>query len=199
MGFLSSIFDKLKNASRQRFIFEKEDKTIQILLDTSHEKYFTLQFDSLVEKDVFDPSIYKSVVLNATSQALGQVYIEYIQIDSLYQWNASAGSCFETFLKKELHSEKLHYQNSYETNHCKFTKYLFNDQGEIGLIWINLVNEDLFIVDTKGKLYNDLLKIYDVKKDDYFIVMNESFSYELSIESSLTQSNFLENYISKED
>ncbi len=197
MGFLNNIFNKIKSATRERFILNKETNSIQILLDSSHEQYFTLTFDTMNIKTPHDPNIFRSTVIDANNADLGELYIEVIQLDQQHDWNASAGSCFDIFIKQEFSSSKFEFIKSFDDDFAKFTKYLVDDKYEVGLIWFSLNKQDVFIFDTKGKLFNDLLKIYDAKNSLYFIDKLESVK--MKPKNSLTQTNLIGDYISKVD
>ena len=197
MGFLNTIFNKIKSATRKRFVLNKETKSIQVLLNTSDEQYFTLSFDTLNIKTHNDPNILKNYAIEALNQHLGNLYIELIQLDSSHDWNGSAGSNFDMFIKKEFNKSNFEFIKSFDDKFCKFTKYLVDEKYEIALIWFSLNSQDLFIFDEKGKLYNDLLKIYGVENKSYFIENFETGNFK--VKSTLTQSNILENYISTND
>jgi len=197
MGFLNSIFNKIKSATRERFVLNKETNSIQILLDSSHEQYFTLTFDSMNIKTLYDPNIFRSTVIDANSLDLGELYIEVIELDYQHDWNGSAGGCFDIFIKQEFQKSKFEFVKSFDDDFAKFTKYQVNDKYEVGLIWFSLNKQDIFIFDTKGKLFNDLLKIYDVENSLYFIDKLESVN--MKPKNSLTQTNLIGDYISKVD
>jgi len=197
MGFLNSIFNKIKSATRERFILNKETNSIQILLDSSHEQYFTLTFDSINIRTPHDPNIFRSTVIDANNADLGELYIEVIELDQQHDWNGSAGSCFDTFIKQEFSSSKFEFIKSFDDDFTKFTKYLVDDKYEVGLIWFSLNKQDVFIFDTKGKLFNDLLKIYDVEQNSYFIENFETNNF--VVKNSITKLNMIENFISHKE
>ncbi len=93
MGFLNNMFNKLKQATRDRFVLNKETNSIQILLDSSHEQYFTLEFDTMNIKTPHDPNIFKSTVIDANNSNLGELYIEVIQLDQ----TRLEGKCWKLF------------------------------------------------------------------------------------------------------
>ena len=197
MGLLNTIFNKIKSATRKRFVLNKETKSIQVLLNTSDERYFTLSFDTINIKIHSDPNILKNYAIDAFNQNLGNLYIELIQLDSSHDWNGSAGSNFDMFIKKEFNKSNFQFIKSFNDRFCKFTKYLVDDKYEIALIWFSLNNQELFIFDEKGQLYNDLLKIYGVENKSYFIENLETENFK--VKNTLTQSNILEDYISSKN
>jgi len=193
MGFLNNIFNKIKSATRERFIVNKKTNSIQILLDSSNKQYFTLEFDTMNIKTPHDPNILKNYGIKATNKELGKLYIELIQLDFQHEWNGSAGSCFDIFIKKEFQKSNFEFIKSFDDDFCKFTKYFVDDKYEVALIWFCLNNQEVFIFDEKGKLYNDLLKIYGIEKSSYFIENFETGNF--AVKNTLTQLNLTENFI----
>jgi hypothetical protein len=196
MGFLGDIFNNLKKASRSRFEVDNGLKTVQFLIDTKHDKYFTLSFDEMKVSHPNDMATLKTSVIDATSDELGYLYIEAIELFCEYEWNGLAGSCFEIFIKKEFQSSKFELIKSYDDRFCEFIKYKL-DKNEVGLIWFSLNQTELFIFDQKGKLFNDLLKIYDVDEEELFI--KEIDNSNLKVKNSMTMSNITEDYFGKRD
>jgi len=192
MGFFNNIIEKFKNASRERFIVNKKENTIQILLDTNHEQYFTLTFENMNVNRPTDTNVVNAYSINATNAELDDLYLEAIEIDNIKSWNMSAGSAFDRLLKKELTSHKLEYISSFENNFCSLKKYTIDNTFDIGVIWFSLNSTELFILDQKGKLFNDLLAIYDIK--DEKLLIKEKEHEKIIIKKSLTEDNIMENY-----
>lgn len=198
MGFFSKIVDSLKNASRSRFELNKETNSVQLLLDTKDENYFTLEFDTMEVDSLYDPSIQTAYNITGTSKTLGRLHIESIRLKPLHHWNCSAGSAYEEFLKLQFNKDQIQYIDSYDNKFIKFTKYQKDFENEIGLIWFSLNYIEVFILDPKGKLFNDLLEIYNINNQELFIKDTES-EIDLKIQGSLTQKNLIDNYFSKGD
>jgi hypothetical protein len=196
MGFLGGIFDKLKKASRSRFEADKSSNLVQFLIDTKHDKYFTLEFDHMEITHPNDIATLKTHVVNGYSEHLGNLYIEAIDLFPEYTWNGLPGSCFEIFIKKEFPSSKFELVKSYDDNFCEFIKYKL-DNNEVGLIWFSLNQTELFIFDQKGKLFNDLLKMYSIDEESLFI--EEIDNSNLKVKNSMTMTNITEDFFRKKD
>ena len=192
MGLLNSIIGKFKNAVRERLIVNKETNSIQLLLDMNHEQYFTLTFDEMIVNTPMDTNVFNAYSIKPKSKELGNLYIEAIRLHNINSWNLSAGSAFDTFLKKELNNHKFVYISSFENNICNLKKYTLNNDFDIGIIWFTLNSYELFIVDQKGKLFNDLLDMYNV--NDEKLIITEKEHKKIIIKNSLTQNNVFENY-----
>jgi len=198
MGFFSNIINSVKQATRSRFELNKNTNSIQLLLNSKDESYFTLEFDSMSVENLNDPSVLKAYKVLGSNESLGALYIESIQLRHDQEWNVGGGSAFEEFFKEQFKNSELKFIDSSETDFTKFSKYQINYENEIGVIWINLNNIDVFIIDTKGALFNDLLEIYSIKNKELFI-QDTNTKLPLEIQNSLTAINIREDFFSKED
>jgi len=198
MGFFSNIINSVKQATRSRFELNKDSNTLQLLLNSKDENYFTLEFDSMSVENLYDPSIQNAYKIIGSNKSLGALYIESIQLKHDQEWNVSGGSAFEEFFKEQFKNSELKFIDSSETDFTKFSKYQINYENEVGVIWINLNNIDVFIIDTKGALFNDLLEIYSIKNKELFI-QDTNTKLPLEIQNSLTAINIREDFFSKED
>jgi len=192
MGLLDSIIGKFKNAVRERLIINKKTNSIQLLLDMNHEQYFTLTFDEMIVNTPMDTNVFNAYSIKTKCKKLGSLYIEAIRLHNINSWNLSAGSAFDSFLKNELSNHKLEYISSTENDICNLKKYTLNNDFDIGVIWFTLNSYELFIVDQKGTLFNDLLDMYSINDNNLIITVKEH--EEISIKNSLTQNNVFENY-----
>lgn len=198
MGFFGNIIDSIKNSTRSRFRLDKEINTIELLLNTKDENYFTLQFTTMELNNLYDTSVLNAYQIKGINESLGTLYIETIQLKPLHDWNCSGGSAFDMFIKEQFQKEQLQFIDSADSEFAKFSKYQIDYQNEIGLLWFNLNNIDVFIIDTRGKLFNDVLKIYHIKNKDLYI-KDTSNEVSLQLKSSLTATNLRENYFAKKD
>ncbi|MGB5867497.1 MAG: hypothetical protein WBG69_06475 [Arcobacteraceae bacterium] len=197
MGFLNTIFNKIKSATRERCVINKEQKQIQILLDSSDEEYFTLSFENMDVRSAHDANISKSYIVDVFNSELGKLYIEVIQLDLQHQWNSSAGGCFDFFIKQQFGSSNFEFIKSEDGAFYKFTKYCVAGRYEVGMIWLNLNKQDIFIFDVKGKLFNDLLQIYNITNK--VLQINNDEILDINLKTTLTQTNIIDNFITKID
>lgn len=196
MGFLNNIVNTFKKASRKRVELDKDTNTLQLLLDTEDEEYFTLSFDSVKVQTLYDPSVQEAYSIDGENSSLGLLYIEVIRLRPQHEWRVSAGSAFDLLIKQTFKASELRFVDSYEKDFFKLSKYQIDSEFEIGAIWFSLNNYEVFILDTKGQLFNDLLEIYKVKNKDMLITSLEA--YEVRVDKSITSSNLIENYFGKE-
>ena len=198
MGFFSNIINTVKKSTRSRFNLNKESNTIQLLLDTKDENYFSLEFETMNVENLYDPSVQNGQKIIGSNENLGTLYLEAIQLRHDHDWNCSAGSAFDRFVKEQFKNSELKYIDSFDSDFVKFTKYQVNFENEFGVIWFSLNQFEVFIIDLKGKLFNDLLEIYNVKNKELFIKDTRN-KLPLEIENSLTATNIREDYFSKEN
>lgn len=197
MGFLSKFISSIKQATRSRFELNKDRKTLQLLLDTKNEDYFTLEFNEMNVENLYDSSIQSANKIISSNEKLGNLYIETIRLKPKHTWNVSAGSAFDRFIKEQFKSNELTYIDSFDSDFTKLTKYQLNFENELGVIWFNLNYIDIFILDSKGKLFNDLIEIYNINNKN-LIIKDIQSEISLQIQGSLTQTNIKEDYFCKE-
>ena len=198
MGFFSNIVNSIKKSTRSRFNLNKNTNTIELLLDSKDENYFTLEFETMNVENLYDPSVQKASKIIASNEKLGTLYIETIRLQDRHIWDVSPGSGFSRFIQDQFKASELKYIDSFDSDFAKFTKYQLDYEKEFGVIWFNLNSIDVFIIDCKGKLFNDLLEIYNVK-NKLLIIEDTTTEIPLAIDGSLTQMNIREHFISKEN
>ncbi len=197
MGFLNKIFSSLKKASRKRVEIDQDSKTLQILLNSDDEQYFTLEFDSINKTNLSDSSIQEAYSIIGENSSLGKLHIEVIRLKVQHKWQVSPGSAFDRIIQDSFRSHELRFKDSFNNRFCKLTKYELDYENEIGTIWLSLNQYEVFILDAKGQLFNDLLKIYGVKNKDMTITSLEPF--EITLDKSIVSSNMIEEYFGKEN
>jgi hypothetical protein len=195
MGFFNTIIQTLKKSSRSRFELDTKHNTLSLLLNTEDENYFTLEFDTMDQKKLYDPAILNGYQISGSNKSLGTLYIESIRLQHNKQWNCSAGSAFDRFVKELFQKEQLNYIDSYSGDFIKLTKYELNYENELGVIWFCLNQFEVFFIDPKGQLFNDLFAIYNLKNKN-LLIKDTTTEIPLDIHTSLTQTNLRENYFS---
>lgn len=193
MGFLTNIFNKIKKSARNRFIVNKDAKNIQILLNTNDEKYFTLQFEEFTSISHPDSKVISSYSIYGKNKKLGSLYIESIQLSFEYDYSQSIGGYFEYMIKKQLSKEKIEFISSYDSNFYKLTKYMINHEDEIGIIWFNLSDINIFIVDKKGELFNNLCTYFEIK--DKKLPIHNKQDYEFEIKTNILKEDIVNSVI----
>jgi hypothetical protein len=196
MGFFSNIINTVKQSTRSRFDLHKETNTVQLLLNTKDEEYFTLEFSSMDVESLYDPSVQNGYKILGTNESLGILYIEAIKLRYDQKWNVSAGSAFDRFIKEQFKNSELRYLDSFSGHFVKLSKYQLNFENEFGVIWFSLNTYEVFIIDPKGKIFNDLIEIYTIKNKNLIIKDTEN-ELVLNIPNSLTSTNIREHYFSK--
>jgi hypothetical protein len=192
MGFLNKIFSSLKKASRKRVELNTDSKTLQILLNSGDEQYFTLEFDRMNKTNLSDSSIQEAYSIVGENSSLGTLYIEVIRLRVQHKWQVSPGSAFDRIIQDSFRSHELRFKDSFDDRFCKLTKYELDYENEIGTIWLSLNQYEVFILDAKGQLFNDLLKIYLVK-NSAMQIHNLTIA-NISIQNSVVASNMLESF-----
>ncbi len=190
MGFLSNIFKSIKQHTKPRFVINKDINSVQILLESNHEQYFTLEFNTLVPKE-FNSQEANSTSLQCYNKDLKNIYIENIDLGMNVQWSGSAGGHFQQFIYDEFNTLQLQCFKSIDKDFYRFSKYKGVNNIEVGIVWLSFSSEDIFIFDDKGKLFNDLLKIYGFIDDDMVIDEKEN---NLIVKNSMMNNNIVNSY-----
>lgn len=195
MSFFKNIFQKLQMATKEKVVINKQTKSLDLLISIKNDQYFTLNFDNMHIQYPNDPCVLKTNLIYGINKDLGSLYIEIIKLKPRYEWKMSGESVFDIFIKNEFYSYDFEYMGSYEEKFYKFTRYNLDQDQNIGLIWFCLNDQDIFILDQKGKLFNDLLKIHDIK--DSRVYMNINTLETLEIKDSITSLNMIEDFFGK--
>ena len=106
-------------------------------------------------------------------------------------WNSQPFSYFLNLLKDELKVDSFENLEKKQQNHYEFNIYRVNNEFNLYLIYIYEMNKEIFIVDTKGELYKNLLRNFEKSYSCNF-EKNENNHFDLNI--SLVKKNALYNY-----
>lgn len=136
---------------------------------------------------------HDSFVLEAYTISSEELYIEYIHTDPDAIWNNSSLSYFVDLLKKSVRTEKIELLEKKEFPHYDFSTYRIDDLYNLNIIHIYEENKEVFIVDMKSNLYEELLKRFE-KMYNYDYEKNSDISLYLNM--SLVRNNAIEHYFS---
>ena len=119
------------------------------------------------------------------------IFLEYIYTYSDVIWNFQAFSSFLNLLKDELKVDSFENLEKKQYHHYEFNIYRVNNEFNLYLIYIYEMNKEIFIVDSKGELYENLLRNFEKSYSCNF-EKNENNHFDLNI--SLVKKNALYNY-----
>lgn len=184
MGFFTKILDSLIKAAKPTFSFKDDSLFFKI----SGDEFYKYDLNKYDQKTRHDP-----YVLNAYTLKSEEIFLEYIKLPNNTSWNGSALGYFESLFKNELKIDKLEILEKYEINNYVFKTYQINEQFVCFFIYIYHTNNDIFIIDTKGELYKNILE--KIKKD-YTFKYEDSVKGLVNFDLSLVKKNTLEEYFS---
>ncbi|WP_418186455.1 hypothetical protein [Aliarcobacter lanthieri] len=179
---LKFIFKKVTKLSIPYFSIEENDLKFKISTDNFYK--FTLY--NIEMKTRHDSYVYEAYTLKANN-----IFLEYIHTYNDTIWNVQALSCFLDLLKDNL---KINSFENYEKkiyNHYEFNIYRVNKTYNLHIIYIYEMQKEIFIVDTKGDLYENLLKNFE-KTYTYNFPKNENINIDLNV--SLVKNNAINAY-----
>ncbi len=181
---IKTVFKNFKPLSRPYFSLEENVIKFKISTDT----FYKYNFDYIETKTRHD-----SYVLEAYTIDTGDLHIEYIHTDEDVSWNGQALSFLASLIKDNLKVDEMKLLEKKDFNHYTFLTYRIDNKYNLNIIYIYEEHREVFIVDTKGDLYENLLKAFQ-KSYSYGFEKNEQFS--LSMNISLVKYNSLNNYFS---
>ena len=195
MGFFSKIINTLKEITKSELIINTKTKQTQILLPQLNEEYFTLEFESLNCKNYTDVLVEEYSYLKAENAKLGKIYMEAIQLGFGVQWENAPFKSFELMLEKNTQGLDLQQIEMRENYFSSLALYQLNNMKKIGLIYFSLNQYEVFIVDTKGKLFDDIAQILQMEFEPFY----EQEQLEIEYDFTLFNTNFTEQHYQKEN
>ena len=180
----NSFFKTIKKLSRPYFSLDENDLKFKIDSDNFY-KFPVLNIETKTR--------YDSYILEAYTLKADNIYMEYIHTQNDVSWNAQALSSFKDLLKDKIKAKSIDLLEKKEFGHYEFLVYKIDYNFILNLIYIYEINKEIFILDTNGQLYEDLLKNFDktyvYKFDKKPIVFTD-------LNLSLVRSNATKNYFS---
>ena len=178
----NSFFKTIQKLSRPCFSLEENELKFKIDLDTFY-KFPILNMETKTR--------YDSYVLEAYTLKADNLHIEYIHTADDISWNGQALSFFKDLLKESIKAKSFDLLEKKEFGHYEFLVYKIDDYFILNIIYIYEVNKEVFIVDTKGELYENLLKNFD-KTYVYQFQKNQIDFMDLNL--SLVKNNAMKTY-----
>ncbi|RBQ29022.1 hypothetical protein [Aliarcobacter vitoriensis] len=180
--FLKYIFKTVTKLSIPYFSLEENDLKFKISTDNFYN--FTLY--NIEIKTRHDSYVYEAYTLKAND-----IFLEYIHTYNDAVWNVQAFSCFLDLLKDNLKINSFENLEKKVHTHYEFNIYRVNKSYNLHIIYIYEMYKEIFIVDTKGDLYENLLRNFE-KSYNYEFPKNENIILDINI--SLAKNNAINNY-----
>lgn len=152
MNFIKKLLKKLAKASLPIFNFDQNELKFQI----DSNDMFSYSLDNFDFKTRHDPySIEAYTIKN------NDIFVEHIRLDSDCAWNCDAYGTFKSFFKEKIKATSMELIKEFSIDNYTFSTYKVDDDFMVHLIHVYDVNKNTFIVDTKGKLFEALLRELD--------------------------------------
>ena len=169
--------------------FSLENDQLQFVLDNDKTVRYDLnQYDM---KTRHDPYSFDSYTLRNSD-----IHLEYIHRDHNTDWNGFSRGFYESLLKEKLKLKSLESIKREEFGNFEFSTYRVNDSFIIHLIFIWETHKDIFIVDTKGKLFSSLMSAL---KQDYEYEYKDQEKGSVNFDISLVKNNAFNSYFNQCD
>lgn len=185
MGFFTKIINAIKKASIPSFIFENN----QLVFHVRHNKTIVYDLGTYDLKTRHDPYVFEAYTLHNSD-----IYLEYIKLDSNATWNGFSRGFYESMMKENLKLKSLEVLKRQEHKNFEFSTYKVDESFILHLIFIWGAQQDIFLIDTKGKLFTTLMKAVD-KTYEYPYASEEKGSVNFDI--SLVKNNAFKSYFNQ--
>ena len=179
---LKSVFKTISKLSRPYFSLEENDLKFKI----DSDNFYKFPITNIETKTRYD-----SYVLEAYTLKADNLHIEYIHTADDISWNGQALSFFKDLLKESIRAKSMELLEQKEFGHYEFLVYKIDDYFILNLIYIYEVNKEIFILDTKGELYENLLKNFDKTYVYHFEKKPINFK---NLNLSLVKNNAMKSY-----
>ena len=142
----------------------------------------------------YDSCTNFSYISQNDEEKYGKLFYEYINLDSNCSWNGMSRGFFDDLFKSTLKLKNMKALERINYGNYEFTTYIIDDKYYMNLIYNYTVTEDFFIIDYKGKLFDEMIRKYDKNYINKFLKeprFNSNYS------NSLVRMNILNGYFSK--
>lgn len=136
-----------------------------------------------------------SYISKIKNEKYGDLFFEYISLDSSCSWNGLSRGYFEYLFKTTLKLKSFKTIDRIDIENYEFSTYLINDEYYINIIYKYSTFEDLFIIDYDGKYFTKLIKEFDEAYENKYL-NKKRFSSNYS--NSLVKMNFINSYFSRQ-
>lgn len=191
MGFvtraLKSIVKSVIKLSRPIFNFEDNNLSFKV----SPEHFYLYKLDNYETKTKHDSYTFEAYTIESDN-----LFIEYIHTQSDVQWRGLPSSLYLEFLKDRLGFKTMDILEKKEYKNFDFYTFKIDNHFILNFIYIYELNKDVFILDAKSELYENLLRNFDKKYKYKFEKNKENI---LDIDVSIVNENNFFNYFGHED
>jgi hypothetical protein len=142
-----------------------------------------------------DSCSFNSYILNSSSSEYGNIFIEHVSLNSNCIWNGFERSYFDNLFKEKTHVKTMVALERIDFSDYEFSTYLIDDKYILNLISKFSLDENTFIVDYKGVLFNKMIKIFD---SNYVNSYLDKPRFSSNYNNSLVNQNVIKNYFSEE-
>ena len=182
VDLFKSLFQTIKKLSRPYFSLEENELKFKIDSDT----FFKFPILNIETKTRYD-----SYILDAYTLKADNIHLEYIHTDNDISWNAQALSFFKDLLKERINAYSMDLLEKKEFRHYEFLVYKIDEKYILNVIYIYEINKEVFIVDQKGNLYENLLKNFD---KNYIYKFEKNKTDFIDLNFSLVKNNAMKSY-----
>lgn len=179
---IKDIFKKIRKLSRPYFTLE--DNQIRFKIDS--DTFYNFPVENLEIKTRHDSYIIDAYTINTND-----IYVEYIHTDNDVVWTGLALPFFIDTLKANLKIRNMELLEKKEFDPYEFLTYKIDNEYILNIIHIYEVDKEIFIVDKKSNLYEDLIKMFE---KNYIYPFEKNSKISLYMNFSLVKNNAIYGY-----
>ena len=177
-----SFFKTITKLSRPYFTLEEN----QLKFKIDSDNFYLFSISNIETK-----TRHNSYVLETYTLKTDDLYIEYIHTETSVTWNGQAFSFFLNLIKQDLKIKDMKLLEKKEFSHYEFLTYEINDDYILNFIYIYEISKEIFIIDFKGELYENLLRNF---QKDYKYKYEKKEHHLVDLNTSLVKNNAIYDY-----
>ncbi|XOB63386.1 hypothetical protein ACMC56_06145 [Campylobacterota bacterium DY0563] len=182
MGFFKSVMQFIAKASIPVYRFENN----RLVFKVGSDNLYFYELDDYDIKTRHDP-----YVISAYTLTTKDIHLEFMKVDSDVHWNADCLSIYEDLIKEKLKIKRLEVLEERDIETYCFKTYKADNSFIFHIIYVYTSLSNLIVIDTKGKLYKELL----IKLDSsYQYSFDNEEKGEVNFNLSLVKENSMRSY-----
>lgn len=197
LKYISAIFLILTitscTSTIKNYDYVSKDKVVYLKKDNNTLFPLKLTNPSFEYKHSF--CVDESYTLLDDNKIYGKLFIESITLSFNCNWSGLSIGFFESNLKSSLNLDSFEVVENIDITSYNFKTYKVNNDSYLSVIYIYGFNTDRFILDYNGKLYQELLKYFNINSKNKFYLEKRFIG---NYKDSLVRKNIINHYFYQE-
>lgn len=182
MGILKNIMQFIAKATIPTYRFENNN----LLFKIGSDKFYSYELEEYDIKTRHDP-----YVISAYTLVTKNIHLEFMRFDNDVNLNANILSVYEDLIKEKLKIKRLEVIEEKDIDTYCFKTYKADNSFIFHIVSLYTSFSELIIIDTKGRLYKELLLSLD---SNYVYTFDEEQKGDVNFSISLVKENSMRSY-----